>query len=380
MIDLPTPSSLPGTKLEEACAEVGTSAGKSLVRGIARLGTALTAKWVATKTAKAEAAALLINTEASIARQHLVDANQRARGLTELEHQALLERRFMRLRHELEREQQNLEAIQLRALEATEQSADAQNGRDIDDDWMFAFARHAQEVSDERMREWWARILSSASISTRPKLSPAGLQTMTLVDQAIAIDFERLLRAIATFGYYPTHDDAFDVERDTQKIDLLALKELGLVQKDPVSGMYAFDGFELQVGPVSGTRIELLHTSFSLTRRGREIADAVFGEVREGLSPSVKAKYLEDIVAAQIAHYFSMKVFLRAKPGEVISPFSLMLTHPRLPSPQSYDLGPVQDRITEDLGRLLAWAKTRFDVSSGTTMPPAPDMRGREFE
>jgi hypothetical protein len=380
MIELPKPPSLPGTKLEEACAEVGTSAGKSLVRGIARLGTALTASWVATKTAEAEAAALLIETEASIARQHLVEADQRARTLAELEHQALLRRRLMRLKHELEREQENLEAIQLRALEATEQSADAQSGRDIDDDWMFAFARHAQEVSDERMQEWWARILSSASISTRSKLSPTGLQTMTLVDRTIAIDFERLLQAVATFGYYPAHDNALDVEHDTQKIDLLALKELGLVQKDPVSGMYAFDGFELQVGPVAGTRIGLLHTSFSLTRRGREIADAVFGEVREGLSPSVKAQYIEDIVAAQMAHYFSIKVLLRAKPGEVISPFSIVLTHPRLPSPQSYDLSPVQDRISEDLERLLAWAKTRFDVASGTTMPPPPDMHRRQFE
>ena len=59
---------LPSQKLEEAVAEVVTEAGKRLIRGVARIAGATTAKWVATKEAKAEAAAMAIKTSAKIDR------------------------------------------------------------------------------------------------------------------------------------------------------------------------------------------------------------------------------------------------------------------------------------------------------------------------
>jgi hypothetical protein len=48
MPDNPLPS-IPGQKLEEAAAEVVTDAGKSLVRGLARLMGAKAAIWLATR-------------------------------------------------------------------------------------------------------------------------------------------------------------------------------------------------------------------------------------------------------------------------------------------------------------------------------------------
>jgi hypothetical protein len=110
---------LPGQATEQAAAEVGSEAGKSLIRGLARLGAATVEQWVTTKQARAEAARLAIETDARLATEGATAEARRKAELAEIEHRAVLQRRLHRLEYELRREQANLEAIEAGALSSS---------------------------------------------------------------------------------------------------------------------------------------------------------------------------------------------------------------------------------------------------------------------
>jgi hypothetical protein len=365
--------SLPGQKLEEAAANVATEAGKEIVHGVSTLMGGQLAVWFATRQAKADAARMAIETQAINDRDRMLAANRRQLEVEEVDHKALLQRRFIRLGRELEREQENLESITLRAIEFAEKSSATDKGRRLDDDWIFAFARHAQGVSDHDLQDLWAHILSAAATDGQRKLSAAALQTMTLLDKQSAIDFRNFWSAVETFGYCPAHDLAYQVETETQHIDIMNLEELGLIQETPISGAYAFEAFVLRVGPVSGARIGLLHTSFSLTRRGTEIANAVFHDADLQLSDALQNSYLENVVSNQMAQYVSMTILPALKAGEIISPFVITLTHPREDKPSMVNLSIIEDRFDDRLRKLLAWASTRYDVALSNNIPGGHD-------
>lgn len=182
---------LPGQPTEEAVAEVGSEAGKSLLRGLARLGSAAVDGWVSKKEARAAAAKLAIETEAAIAKEQALTQARRQEEIQEIEHHALLHRRAQRIRLEFEREQRNLEAVEVKAIEFTEGDTENANARELDDDWLFRFSDLAQHISDDQVQGLWARALSSASITGATKLSGASLQTLSLFDKHIADSFER---------------------------------------------------------------------------------------------------------------------------------------------------------------------------------------------
>jgi Protein of unknown function (DUF2806) len=100
------------------------------------------------------------------------------------------------------REQQNFETIATRSLKLIEHDPDADKPREVDVDWMFLFARYAQDVSNSDVQELWARVLSSAAIDERAHVSPAALQLLSLLDARIASEFEKFCRAYGTFGGY----------------------------------------------------------------------------------------------------------------------------------------------------------------------------------
>jgi hypothetical protein len=165
--------SLPGQPTEEAVAEVASEAGKSLVRGLGKLGNTYVSEWAAKLEAKAEATRLAIETDAKIKADAALATVRREQEAAEFDHRAALERRAQRLRIELAREQMNLEAIERRALEFTEHDPDNSNPREIDEDWLFKFADLAQKVSDANVQALWARALSSAAMQGPTKLSAA---------------------------------------------------------------------------------------------------------------------------------------------------------------------------------------------------------------
>jgi hypothetical protein len=73
------------------------------------------AVWLATRKAKADAAQMAIETQAINDRDQMLAASRRQLEIDEVEHKALLQRRIIRLGRELEREQENLESITIRA-------------------------------------------------------------------------------------------------------------------------------------------------------------------------------------------------------------------------------------------------------------------------
>jgi hypothetical protein len=366
----PPAISLPGEKIEEAAAEVTTEAGKSLIRGVGRLFGAGVATWIATRETKAKAAAMAIETEAEIKRDRALMSERRNVELEELDHQALLERRLNRLRHELAREQDNLEAIANKSLELLERNPNADKAREIDEDWMFAFAKFAQAVSDKEVQELWARILSSAALADGRKLSAGTLQAMSLLDAKSGEDFRKLCAAVATFTFFPAHDRVFEPGSETQNIDVLTLKELGLIQEDPLSGAYAFVDFLMRIGPLQGARIGLLHTGFSLTRRGSEIANVVFRAAAVELSEDLEQKYLRDVIANQIHQYHWVVIAPPPRPREVIAPYAVQLLYPRGPTPVRADLSAIETQFSGRLKRLLEWASTRYDLELTSNVPP----------
>ena len=175
-----------GKELEKAAADVSREAGKSITRGIAKLFNANFGTGITTKEAKAEAARIAIETQAEVDRNRVLIQERRKQELEEIEHQEvrlLAERRFKRLFTEMAREQSNLEAIAARSLYITEHDSDGDNAREIGEDWMFKFADYAQDVSDKQVQDLWSRILSSAAINGKEVLSPAALQSMSLLDK-----------------------------------------------------------------------------------------------------------------------------------------------------------------------------------------------------
>jgi Ribonuclease G/E len=147
------PQSLPenaGTRDSKAVADVTRDAGKSFVRGLANIfGAGFTVR-IAENQAKGEAARRSIKTE-----------ERRRFELEEITHQgtkALAMHRYERLLVEMAREQANFEAITVRSLKQIELGPGDDKPREIDADWMFKFARYAQDVSDRGIQELWARI------------------------------------------------------------------------------------------------------------------------------------------------------------------------------------------------------------------------------
>ena len=98
------------------------------------------------------------------------------------------------------------------------------------------------------------------------------------------------------------YDRIYEIE--PQDIDLENLVELGLVAADPISGSYPFEDFELRVGAVRGAQIGVLKTTFSLTIRGAEIAEAILSDEILKIDEHLEQRYLQAIIINQIKDYY----------------------------------------------------------------------------
>jgi len=106
----------PGQRTEEALGKIISAAGKAIIRGCAKLADASLSPWMTKRYAKAEAVRLAIETDAKVRAEATINDARRQQELTKADHEAVLQRRMMRLEIELVREQRNLEAIEARAL------------------------------------------------------------------------------------------------------------------------------------------------------------------------------------------------------------------------------------------------------------------------
>jgi hypothetical protein len=356
-------SLVPGSELEKAAAGVGREAGKSIVRGIANLFGAGFAKWIAQNEATAEAARLAIETQAAIDRSRVLTAEHRKQQLEEIDHHAvklLAEQRLKRLVVEMAREQANFEAIATRSLQLIEHDPQSDNARDIDDDWMFKFARYAQDVSDKQIQELWARILSSAAIEGAQRLSPAALQTVSLIDGASATDFEKFCSVIATFEVYPAH--RAPLEHEAQNINLGNLVELGLIVERNLT-RYSFQDFDVLFGPADNKiKMSFSHPHFVLTQRGVQIASVVFGSKEMTLADDLQENYIRDIISSGMQNPYPLNI--APKIGNKFASFAAQVDKkPNATLPITTFEIPQEKELSGRVRRLIAWANERYLVS-----------------
>jgi hypothetical protein len=349
--------SLPGQPTEEAVAEVGSEAGKSLIRGLQKLGNAAAGEWVASREAKAEAARLAITTDAKIKNDQALDVARRTYEVAELDHQAVLRRRADRLRHELAREQLNLEAIERRAIELTEADASNKAARELDNDWLFRFADLAQKVSDSDVQELWARALSSAAVEGASKLSAASLQMLGLFDNQTAQHFRRFVAVVRALNGVPR---AHIPAKEPQDIDLDWLREFGLIAVTSMDGSYRMLGAKLGVDL---NRPEpLFSTCFHYTQRGYEIAKAVFrNENSLSISPEMRIMYAK-IILNDALHIASTSIIPLGEDGKELDE-RFVLSKNRENGQADWRSSPLLSKLQPELVNVLEWADQEYCVS-----------------
>jgi hypothetical protein len=348
---------LPGQPTEEAVAEVGSEAGKSLVRGLGKLGNASVSEWTTKREATAEAARLAIETDAAIKANSALVAARREQELAELEHQAALQRRAERLRIELAREQRNLEAIERRALEFAERDPNNSKPRELDEDWLFKFADFAQKISDADVQSLWARALSSAAIEGASRLSAAALQTLGLFDRDIAENFRKFVAAASRFGFVPYTPDG---RTEPQQIDLTTLMDLGLIQGYSHEEPYDYEDFAFEP---DARKFKAIQSQLGFTKRGYDIANAVFPHLEElPLSEEHEQKYLVHLLLLQMES--QPHVTILPKLGRPDQPLAIRLTNKNDTNSSNRDWKTPEAaaRLSQRLLKLLAWAEQNYDI------------------
>jgi hypothetical protein len=272
---------IPGKDFEEAAANVlenvGTDAGTTFIRGIARFFGAMTAEYIARKEARADAVRQTVSIEARIDKRRALIKARHNTELEEADHElrlGLARRRADRMFHEMAQEQNNLEAITSRALDLIASKPNAKIST-FDMDWVFRFAEYAQKISDKEVQELWARILSFSATENKSKMSPASLLLMSQLDRRTASVFETFCRYNSAFGVFPSSLTVIVGNEEA----LRYLAEIGFVEM--VIGKHLrILNFIIEPN-VHGTDIEKA-TEFEfyvLSVRGREICNAIFREI-----------------------------------------------------------------------------------------------------
>ncbi|MET0439466.1 MAG: DUF2806 domain-containing protein [Devosia sp.] len=348
---------LPGQPTEEALAEVGSAAGNSLVRGLQRLGGAWIGEWTASQEARAEAARMAIETDADLERQGVIAGVRRAEEMQEMEHQAALHRRAMRLRHELATEQLNLEAVQRRALVLVEQESSKEKSREVDDDWLSRFADLAQKVSDSAIQELWARTLASAVLDTKVRVSAAGLQLLALMDGETAEQFsnfcslERVLEGVPMgFG----RDDG----EGALLFDPFMLREAGLIEQQRKEK--PFEIFGARIGDDRSGRSNESVTCWGTTRRGYELYRAVLKGREKDVSQEKLMACAQHII--NDATRWGEAAIVPLLDGAPQSSIILVKRGEDQPPGRAWSGGSSTHLLGSQLSALIEWAGTKYDL------------------
>src|SRR5262249_24074394 len=153
----------------------------------------------------------------------------------------------------------------------------------------------------------------------------------------------------------------YELNAETQHIDLMSLKELSLIQQNMVNGSYPFVDFCMSMG---SSQTSLLRDDFSFTRLGAEIANAVFrDDANLKLSEELEQKYLQDLTSDWINTHHAVSIIPAPKEGELITPYDILLMHPRGPAAVKSDFSAMAQNFSKRLERLLKWAATRYDIT-----------------
>lgn len=342
---------LPGQPTEEAVAEVGSAAGKSLIRGLERLGGAWISKWTASQEARAEAARVAIETNSEVEKQKSLTTARRVHEVDELEHSAALERRAVRLRRELAREQLNLEAVEVRALELIEADPLREKPREIDDDWLSRFADLAQKVSDKDIQELWARVLASAAVDDKKRVSPAALQLLALMDREVAEQFFKFCSVEILLGSVPANG-SIGYQDEPLAIDPFLLSEAGLVTQVRVEARYKIFGARI------GRERDGAMSCWGATARGGELYRAAIKGREMKIPPEILLHYAKRILSDFLE--WSEAVIIPVE-GNVLQRPIVVVKRDQEPVGQPWIKSP-HEVFNEELAGLLQWAGEKYDL------------------
>lgn len=276
---------IPGAKLEGALANVAEDGGKTLTSALRTILSAWADKKAAVNVATAEQIKLDIADEHQRARERTAIAERRQQEIEELDHRiGLIERARGRVLDEIAHSQKSIEYVAQKAIEYNAADVDANEERDIEQDWLRRFFRYAAEVDEKTVLDIFAKALSDSAIRGRTLLSPRALDTLRFFE-SYSFEMFRLCASITgMFEAIPSgllERHAHNVGED---LNLPLMLEMGLIKKDVQKHLSAIiGGFDLSFyyPPANRAQIEVVR----LTHVGRSIAGLMSGAHRELIDP-----------------------------------------------------------------------------------------------
>lgn len=183
--------------------------------------------------------------------------------------------------------QQNLEAVIIRSVEVLKNDGDfaAEEPSAPDADWMDAYFRYAENVSNDHVQDVWARVLAGQISDRRRSISLATLDSLRLLEPRHAVAFRRLVQGWSAFGALLdiSLDDGSDADFSVYTEENLALQGLGLIEIVAKREYYLQGkGYALVFGRAEDSQVDGIaynDVDFVQVRpswRGLELCDVLF--------------------------------------------------------------------------------------------------------
>jgi hypothetical protein len=203
----------------------------------------------------------------------------------DIEAAKLRERAGARFLNTAIRKQANVEAIIDKSVALLE-SAKEEEPATIEDDWIMRFLEYAENVSNEQLRQVWARILADKAVATRRSMSLLTLDSLRLMEPHQAESFEAFCKIQATFGAVLPFDGRNLKPPIPITNDLLfALEELGFTTSTGMNSIVILNRFYLLLEGIDHGSLgpTTLPKYYDLGYRGRELADVCVPEYADYL-------------------------------------------------------------------------------------------------
>jgi len=223
---------------------------------------------------------------------------------TQIEIQGLERRAAERLIARELRRQHNIETIIDRAID---ELPHAVSDEKVDEDWMIQFFDSCQDVSNDQMKQIWARLLAG-EVARPGTFSPRALATVKLMQQEDAWLFERLCKYVWKLGpsIVPVLLSPKSIYVKSYKCDIefghqLHLEALGLLSTAGIG--------EITIGVSFPCAVEYFSKQYILTVDGSvqlPVGKALFTSAGEELSLVVQTEP-DDIFRAAVLEFWQLQ-------------------------------------------------------------------------
>lgn len=185
-----------------------------------------------------------------------------------------------RLHYQERKRQLNIEHVVRDAAEELKDETEFSE-EPVDDDWTARFFNDVQDVSSERMRKLWAKVLAG-EVKKPGAFSWRTLQVLRNLGGNEAVLFQRAAANATSGGFvietphvqaaFSFEDRALLVEAGLATIQAFTELRLGRINAGDAEAWLLFRGFAIRVPNVPAQDGIGFRTAFQLTRVGRELA------------------------------------------------------------------------------------------------------------